>query len=710
MAGLTDTTIAASYDQLLIVDRDGGGNGTTHVAVKDGDGTTTFPVTLASDAIMITSTNRLEFGDDASYIHQSEDGVLDLVSDTEIEINATTIDINGALDVSGNITMADDTSIGIGDSAERIEFDGTGDISVLGANFGIGTDSPVSLLTIKDSTGDSDGIAKGLVLLADDSGQHTSSDIAGIITFAGRNAGGTNKISAQITSPSSSNWNDTVANGYGQIAFSVGQGSAVNEKMRVTNNGVGIGTISPSSLLSLVKESADCELRLDTYSDTEAQSNYVTFRKADGSEGSPALVDDNAILGGLSFQGHDGSGWHESASIKAQINGTPSDGTDMPTELLFATANEAEGSPTVRMNITPTGDVHIGTANEGLSINGNTGGAGTITGINQALSAYKKLVLNATDFSFKISGSEKMAINTSGNATFAGDVTITSANNPSLYITSSEANTDNFRMYVGGTGLSFFNTTDTRGVYFKHNNDWQFGDANGTVNTEWYGEGNAKIVATAGSASNPTYCFNSDTSTGMYRPANVQLAFATDGTERLRITGTGDIWHNNGNTVEHALAGHTNELNISHHWNSGQATIHFCYRMENTYTDFTFYNGSGSGHPDLNAASFDTTSDYRMKKSVANFTDNVCDKIKLLRPITYNWKANTKMNETKQIGFLAHELQEQLPLAVKGEKDAMSEKDDTLIAPQSIKGEALSSYMMKALQEIITRLEALENA
>ena len=196
----------------------------------------------------------------------------------------------------------------------------------------------------------------------------------------------------------------------------------------------------------------------------------------------------------------------------------------------------------------------------------------------------------------------------------------------------------------------------------------------------------------------------------MYRPANVQLAFATDGTERLRITGTGDIWHNNGNTVEHALAGHTNELNISHHWNSGQATIHFCYRMENTYTDFTFYNGSGSGHPDLNAASFDTTSDYRMKKSVTNFTDNVCDKIKLLRPITYNWKANTNMTEARQIGFLAHELQEQLPLAVKGEKDAMSEKDETLIAPQSIKGEALSSYMMKALQEIITRLEALENA
>ena len=128
-----------------------------------------------------------------------------------------------------------------------------------------------------------------------------------------------------------------------------------------------------------------------------------------------------------------------------------------------------------------------------------------------------------------------------GNTSFAGDVTITSANNPSLYITSSEANTDNFRMYVGGTGLSFFNTTDTRGVYFKHNNDWQFGDANGTVNTEWYGVGNAKIVATAGSASNPTYSFNSDTSTGMYRPANVELSFATDGTERMTLDSHGNM-------------------------------------------------------------------------------------------------------------------------------------------------------------------------
>ena len=59
-----------------------------------------------NDDILINSTERLNFGDTGTYIHQSADGVLDLVSDTEIEINATTIDVNGNLDVSGSLTIA----------------------------------------------------------------------------------------------------------------------------------------------------------------------------------------------------------------------------------------------------------------------------------------------------------------------------------------------------------------------------------------------------------------------------------------------------------------------------------------------------------------------------------------------------------------------------------------------------------------------------
>ena len=58
-------------------------------------------LTSSSGALTLNSTNKLQFGDTGTYIHQSADGVLDLVSDTELELNATTIDVNGAVDVAG---------------------------------------------------------------------------------------------------------------------------------------------------------------------------------------------------------------------------------------------------------------------------------------------------------------------------------------------------------------------------------------------------------------------------------------------------------------------------------------------------------------------------------------------------------------------------------------------------------------------------------
>ncbi|MBL51261.1 MAG: hypothetical protein CMG57_04825, partial [Candidatus Marinimicrobia bacterium] len=53
--------------------------------------------------IKLNGTNQLQFGDSGTQISQSADGVLDLVSDNEVEINGTTIDMNGTVDVSGAI-------------------------------------------------------------------------------------------------------------------------------------------------------------------------------------------------------------------------------------------------------------------------------------------------------------------------------------------------------------------------------------------------------------------------------------------------------------------------------------------------------------------------------------------------------------------------------------------------------------------------------
>ena len=95
----------------------------------NGDGAGAYDE-IVDGNLRISSTNKLEFGDTGTYIHQSADGVLDLVSDTEIEINATTIDMNGALDLSGNGTIGGSLGVGLAaptDSIVKIQNDTSGD-------------------------------------------------------------------------------------------------------------------------------------------------------------------------------------------------------------------------------------------------------------------------------------------------------------------------------------------------------------------------------------------------------------------------------------------------------------------------------------------------------------------------------------------------------------------------------------------------------
>jgi len=58
-----------------------------------------------SDDILVASTEKLQFRDTALYINSSTDGQLDIVADTEIQLAATTVDLNGNLDVSGSLTL-----------------------------------------------------------------------------------------------------------------------------------------------------------------------------------------------------------------------------------------------------------------------------------------------------------------------------------------------------------------------------------------------------------------------------------------------------------------------------------------------------------------------------------------------------------------------------------------------------------------------------
>ena len=75
--------------------------------------------------IELSTTDKVQFRDAAIYINSSVDGQLDIVADTEIQIAATTVDLNGNLDVSGTTVSAGKITADAGIDIDNINIDGT---------------------------------------------------------------------------------------------------------------------------------------------------------------------------------------------------------------------------------------------------------------------------------------------------------------------------------------------------------------------------------------------------------------------------------------------------------------------------------------------------------------------------------------------------------------------------------------------------------
>lgn len=104
------------------------------------------------------------------------------------------------------------------------------------------------------------------------------------------------------------------------------------------------------------------------------------------------------------------------------------------------------------------------------------------------------------------------------------------------------------------------------------------------------------------------------------------------------------------------------------------------------------------------AAAWNVHSDYRLKENVSEITGAI-DTVKALRPINFSWVEENEDAATTG-GFLAHELDEHIPYAVLGEKDAVNENGD--IIPQAADYSKVVPVLTAALQEAIAKIEDLE--
>ena len=110
-------------------------------------------------------------------------------------------------------------------------------------------------------------------------------------------------------------------------------------------------------------------------------------------------------------------------------------------------------------------------------------------------------------------------------------------------------------------------------------------------------------------------------------------------------------------------------------------------------------------------------SDYRLKENIVDLTGAV-DRLKKLKPKRYNFVQAKKDNPESFVtydGFLAHEVAEVCPEAVIGQKDAVQAEDDDAAGRkkddpiyQQLDSSKLVTVTVAALQELITRVEALE--
>ena len=103
------------------------------------------------------------------------------------------------------------------------------------------------------------------------------------------------------------------------------------------------------------------------------------------------------------------------------------------------------------------------------------------------------------------------------------------------------------------------------------------------------------------------------------------------------------------------------------------------------------------------ATSYVTSSDYRLKENIVPISNSI-SRLNQLKPSRFNFIEEP--NKTVD-GFIAHEVQNIVPEAIVGKKDAVNE--DGSIIPQGIDQAKLVPLLVAAIQELEARVKELEN-
>ncbi len=181
------------------------------------------------------------------------------------------------------------------------------------------------------------------------------------------------------------------------------------------------------------------------------------------------------------------------------------------------------------------------------------------------------------------------------------------------------------------------------------------------------------------------------------------VRFYSSDTEAMRIDSSGTVSFHG---ISGRATGSTGHMSISEQ-SDNRSYVECATSTTSGRTLLAFVNPNGAVGSILvsgGSTSYNTSSDYRLKENVTADWD-ATTRLKQLNPVRFNFISDA---DTTVDGFLAHEVQDVVPEAISGTKDAVDDEGNPVY--QGIDQSKLVPLLVKTIQELEARITALENA
>ena len=511
--------------------------------IHSSGGATTHP------NIIVSTDGKVQFRDSAIYIQSGADGHLDLVADTEIQIAATTVNVDGLMDISGNLSVGGNLDV-------------TGTIDFSDSN--ITNVGSISLDRIaSDSAAGINLDSSGPILIDSSNGQALfKQNGATRLTFT-HTASGLQTLTAagifSITATADINLRPNggqlyVLNNAGGDNFQFNTGSTPTLSMHQNSNRTNLGLVNPTGTRNILFPDASDTLVGKATTDTLtnktltaptltgttvvasfAASGVGTF--ADGSASAPSITNTGDLDTGIAFPASDSisiatAGTQRLIIDSAGFFDVTAAGNDVAR---FSGANS--GSLVIRndtanqviMHTSTSDSLVLGTGgnNDRLTIDAN----GNVGIGNSSPSAKLDVVTNDNVFAAEFTQS-----NTSNGDGVSIVVGSTAAADYALTVRSNAGNTSGLAVKADGkVGIGVFSPS-ARGQLQVHNTtDNGRAAIQLTSNETGAGANNGFAIQVTPNAA------NGDKDCSLTQFENANMLFHTNNAERMRIAANGSV-------------------------------------------------------------------------------------------------------------------------------------------------------------------------